>query len=79
MNGSSGWYDCSLMRRRSFLAAPLAAYPAAAYPLAAAESEPRIYAFGDGIPHTPAEYAQLLATLTNPATWRPTTTRAAAW
>ena len=37
----------------------------AAYPLAAAEPEPRIYAFGDGIPHTPAEYAQLLTTLTN--------------
>src|SRR3954452_19222437 len=52
-----------IMRRRSFLAAPLAAYPAAAFPLAAAESEPRIYARGDGIPHTPAEYAQLLTTL----------------
>jgi threonine aldolase len=55
----------ALMRRRSFLAAPLAAYPVAASPLAAAEPEPRIYAFGDGIPHTPAEYAQLLTTLTN--------------
>jgi threonine aldolase len=51
----------ALMQRRSFLASPLMA----AYPLAAAEPEPRIYAFGDGIPHTPAEYAQLLATLTN--------------
>ena len=50
-----------IMQRRSFLAAPLAA----AYPLAAAEPEPRVYAFGDGIPHTPAEYAQLLATLAN--------------
>ena len=47
-----------IMQRRSFLAAPLAA----AYPLAAAEPEPRVYAFGDGIPHTPAEYARLLAT-----------------
>ena len=37
----------------------------AASPLAAAEPEARIYAFGDGIPHTPAEYAQLLTTLTN--------------
>ena len=46
------------MQRRSFLAAPLAAWQ-----LAAAEPEKRIYAFGDGIPHTPAEYAQLLATL----------------
>ena len=44
-----------IMQRRSFLAAPLVA----AYPLAAAEPEPRVYAFGDGIPHTPAEYAQL--------------------
>jgi threonine aldolase len=55
----------ALMRRRSFLAAPLAAYPVAAYPLAAAEPEARIYAFGDGIRHTPAEYAKLLTTLTN--------------
>jgi threonine aldolase len=50
-----------IMQRRSFLAAPLAA----AYPLAATEPEPRVYAFGDGIPHTPGEYAQLLATLAN--------------
>ena len=55
-----------IMRRRSFLAAPLAAWPAAAFPLAAAESEPRIYAYGDGIPHTPAEYVQLLSTLAQP-------------
>jgi threonine aldolase len=55
----------ALMRRRSFLAAPLAAYPVAAYPLTAAEPVPRIFAFGDGIPHTPTEYAQLLATLSN--------------
>jgi threonine aldolase len=49
------------MRRRSFLVSPLLA----AAPLPAAEEgEPRIYARGDGIPHTPAEYAQLLATLT---------------
>jgi threonine aldolase len=47
------------MQRRSFLAAPLAAYQ-----LAAAEPEKRIYALGDGIPQTPAEYSQLLATLT---------------
>ena len=50
-----------IMQRRIFLAAPLAA----AYPLAPAEPEPRVYAFGDGIPHTPGEYAQLLATLAN--------------
>ena len=47
------------MHRRSFLAAPLAAWQ-----LKAAESEKRIYAFGDGIRHTPADYAQLLAALT---------------
>ena len=47
------------MQRRSFLAAPLAAWQ-----LKAAESEKRIYAFGDGILHSPAEYSQLLATLT---------------
>ena len=63
----------ALVKRRSFLAAPLAA----AYPLAAAEPEARVYAFGDGIPHTPAEYTQLLATLANTA-GRLTTTRAAA-
>src|SRR5271165_826427 len=51
----------TLMQRRSFLAAPLAA----AYPLAAAEAEARVYAFGDGIPQTPAEYTQLLSTLAN--------------
>src|SRR5260370_19919794 len=47
------------MQRRSFQAAPLAAWQ-----LKAAESEQRIYAFGDGILHSPAEYAQLLVTLT---------------
>src|SRR6266545_3293489 len=46
------------MRRRSFLAAPLAAYQ-----LSGAEPEKRIHAIGDGIHLTPAEYAQLLATL----------------
>src|SRR5881227_3371643 len=48
------------MQRRSFLAAPLAAYQ-----LSAAEPEKRIYGFGDGIPHTPAAYAQLLSALTS--------------
>ena len=46
------------MQRRSFLAAPLVAYQ-----LSGAEAEARIYATGDGIHNTPAEYAQLLATL----------------
>ena len=45
----------AFMRRRSFLAAPLAAYPVAAYPVAAAEPEARVYAFGDGVRQTPAE------------------------
>ena len=48
-----------IMHRRSFLAAPLAASQ-----LAAAIPDRLVYAFGDGIPHTPAEYAQLLARLT---------------
>jgi threonine aldolase len=47
------------MQRRSFLATPLAA----AFQIAAAEPEKRIYATGDGIRHTPAEYAELLARL----------------
>jgi threonine aldolase len=49
----------TFMQRRTFLAAPLAA----AYPLAAQESPKPVYAFGDGIPHTPAEYAQLLSAI----------------
>lgn len=47
------------MQRRSFLTAPLAAYQ-----LAGGTVDQRVYAFGDGIPHTPAEYSRLLATLT---------------
>jgi threonine aldolase len=47
------------MQRRGFLATPLAAFQ-----LAAAPSEPqRVYATGDGVPLTPAEYAQLLTKL----------------
>ena len=56
-------YHCLSMHRRTFLSAPLAA-PLAAYQLAGAEPEKRVYAQGDGIPHTPAEYSQLLARLT---------------
>jgi len=51
------------MRRRGFLASPLAVLPAAAAP----ESEgghDRVYATGDGVPHSPEEYARLLAQLT---------------
>jgi threonine aldolase len=48
-----------IMHRRSFLAVPLAASQ-----LAAAIPERLVYAYGDGILHTPAEYAQLLARLT---------------
>jgi threonine aldolase len=49
------------MRRRSFFATPLAAFQ-----LAASPSENRVYAFGDGIPHSPHEYARLLAGLAGP-------------
>src|SRR5438445_5608304 len=48
-----------IMLRRSFLATPLATFQ-----LAAEASEQRMYAFGDGIPHTPETYSRLLATLT---------------
>jgi threonine aldolase len=47
------------MRRRSFLGTSLAAFQVAA----ASHPQP-VYAFGDGIPHTPEEYAQLLNRLT---------------
>jgi threonine aldolase len=46
------------MRRRNFLATPLAGLQ-----LAAITPEKPMYAFGDGIPHTPEEYAQLLSGL----------------
>jgi threonine aldolase len=46
------------MRRRNFLVTPLAGFQ-----LAAGSLEKSMYAFGDGIPHTPEEYAQLLAGL----------------
>jgi threonine aldolase len=51
------------MRRRSFLATPLAA---AAFDLSAADSGPddRVDATGDGVHHTPQEYTRLLARLT---------------
>jgi threonine aldolase len=50
------------MRRRNFLATPLAA----AFDVAAADPAPddRVDATGDGIHHTPAEYTKLLARLT---------------
>jgi threonine aldolase len=47
------------MRRRNFLATPLAAFQ-----LAAAAPETRVYATGDGVPHTPEQYSLLLANLT---------------
>src|SRR4051794_17040048 len=51
------------MRRRDAFLAPLAA----AMPLAAADTSKsvRIFALGDGITSTPAEYSQLLAQLTS--------------
>lgn len=48
-----------IMHRRSFLAVPFAASQ-----LAGAAPDRVVYAYGDGIPHTPAEYAQLLVRLT---------------
>jgi len=51
------------MRRRSFLGAPVAAYAAAAT-AAEGTADDRVYAAGDGVPHTPNEYARLLARLT---------------
>jgi threonine aldolase len=48
------------MHRRVFLAAPLAA----AIPLSADEVVKPVFAYGDGVPHTPAEYSQALAALT---------------
>src|SRR5260221_426416 len=51
-----------LMERRSFLATPLAAFQ-----FAARSTDRRVYAYGDGIPHTPEEYSRLLTTLTTAA------------
>jgi len=48
------------MRRRSFLGVPLAA----GFQLARGAESERVYATGDGAPLTPAEYAALLARLT---------------
>jgi threonine aldolase len=53
------------MRRRSFLAAPIAAAAIPAFavdPLEAAQGY-QVVATGDGIPHSPAEYANLLEKL----------------
>lgn len=47
------------MQRRSFLATPLAAFQ-----LRADGTDTLVYATGDGIPHAPAEYSRLLASLT---------------
>jgi threonine aldolase len=54
------------MRRRSFLAAPIAAAAIPAFavdPLEAAQGGYQVVATGDGIPHSPAEYANLLEKL----------------
>ncbi|HEY7387553.1 MAG TPA: beta-eliminating lyase-related protein [Bryobacteraceae bacterium] len=56
------------MRRRSFLATPItaAALPAfSASPLEAAQGGSQVVAVGDGIPHSPAEYANLLEKLSS--------------
>lgn len=52
------------MDRRSFIAAPLGV---AAFQHSAPTSPTRVYAYGDGVPHSPAEYARLLTTLSSPA------------
>ena len=46
------------MQRRSFLAVPLVSFQ-----LAVAPTGEHVYAYGDGIPHTPEEYARLLGSL----------------
>jgi len=46
------------MQRRNFLSLPLAASQSKA-----AAQPPIVYAYGDGIPHSPADYAKLLAEL----------------
>ncbi len=52
------------MHRRTFLAAPMAAAVSrAAFAASAAVDAPRVQANGDGIHHTPAEYAALLQKL----------------
>ena len=48
------------MQRRSFLATGFAGFQLAAAP----PKDDRIYAYGDGVRHTPDEYARLLAELT---------------
>lgn len=50
-----------IMRRRNFLAVPAVAL-AQAQPAAPAADQ-RVYAVGDGVPHSPSEYARLLAGL----------------
>src|SRR5690349_9584681 len=48
------------MQRRSFLATPIAAFQLAR----GATADTLVSASGDGVPHTPAEYARLLSVLT---------------
>ncbi|HEY3841282.1 MAG TPA: beta-eliminating lyase-related protein [Bryobacteraceae bacterium] len=47
------------MRRRNFFALPLAGLQ-----IAAAQPDDHVFAYGDGIPHPPEDYAKLLQTLT---------------
>lgn len=53
------------MRRRNFLAVPLASYQLAAAPTS---GDDRVFAYGDGVTLSPAEYARLLAELTSKGT-----------
>jgi threonine aldolase len=52
------------MRRRSFLAGSLAA-PLVPLQPARAATDQRVYAYGDGVPHTADEYARLLVSLSD--------------
>jgi len=59
---SAAGYSAELgraMQRRNFVSLPLLAAP-----LAGASGERRVFAYGDGIPHSPTEYSALLARLT---------------
>ena len=59
------------MQRRSFLASPLALSFVPQRMAAAAARNDVVVAYGDGIPHTPEQYAQLLAKLTAGGTITP--------
>jgi threonine aldolase len=59
-----------IMKRRMFLTAPLGASLAAQTSTQGQQAQ-QVYAFGDGIPHTPAEYSALLSELSKPGKLEP--------